>query len=192
MEDVYLALKRNVNGGVFGFVRHGNVKDNDKLLKAVNNVWFGDWRVVAKVATFDRFGNKKEAGRERGEGVKNIEGEKRKDGGGRGYVGEKSNDIEGEKRMDVGYAQVVRGVDSGNVPTEVVTAGKILVPKYTTKEQDVLWAHRGLVVTVLNGEAIPVLQRRIMMSVLKSWILFHWGRIRCCCVWKMIVMSVVF
>ena len=66
MEDVYLARKCNVNGGVFGFVRYDNVKDVDKLLKAVNNVWFGDWRVVAKVATFDRFGNKKEAGGERG------------------------------------------------------------------------------------------------------------------------------
>jgi len=42
MEDVYLARKCNVNGGAFGFVRYGNVKDVDKLLKAVNNVWFGD------------------------------------------------------------------------------------------------------------------------------------------------------
>jgi len=46
------------------------------------------------VATFDRFGNKKEAGRERGEGdknrgVKNIEGEKRKVGGGKVYEGDK-------------------------------------------------------------------------------------------------------
>ena len=38
VKDVYLACKRNVNGGVFGFVRYGNVKDVDKLLKAVTNV----------------------------------------------------------------------------------------------------------------------------------------------------------
>ena len=54
MEDVYLARKRNVNGGAFGFVRYGKVKDVDKLLKALNNVWFGDWKVVAKVVSFGR------------------------------------------------------------------------------------------------------------------------------------------
>ena len=59
MEDVYLARKCNVNGGAFGFVRYRNVKDIEKLLKAVNNMWFGDWRMVAKVASFDRFGNKR-------------------------------------------------------------------------------------------------------------------------------------
>jgi len=32
---------------------------------------------------------------------------------------------------------------------------------YRSDVQDVLWATTGLVVTVLNGEAIPVLQRRI-------------------------------
>jgi len=61
MKDVYLAKKRNLNGGVFGFVRYGNVKDVKKLLKALNNVWFGDYRVVAKVASFDRFGHRRQA-----------------------------------------------------------------------------------------------------------------------------------
>lgn len=42
MVDVYLASKRNVNGGAFGFVRYSKVKDVEKLLKALNNVWFGD------------------------------------------------------------------------------------------------------------------------------------------------------
>ena len=109
-----MARERNVNGSAFGFVRYGNVKDVEKLLKAVNNVWFGDWRVVANVATFDRFGNKKEAGRERGDGVKTrvlFEGEKRKVGGGRGVEGEKINVgggsvNEGEKSKDVGSDHV--------------------------------------------------------------------------------------
>lgn len=35
------------------------------------------------------------------------------------------------------------------------------IPKYTSIEQDVLWASKCLVATMLNGEAIPVLQRRI-------------------------------
>jgi hypothetical protein len=116
MGDVYLARKHNVNG----FVRYGNVKDINKLLKAVNNVWFGDWRVVAKVSSFDRFGNKRFEGRERGEGEKSLKGDKkfegykRKAGGGTDYEGEKIKTggrtvIEGVKRKEVGYAQVVRG-----------------------------------------------------------------------------------
>jgi len=63
MEDVYLARKRNANGGAFGFVRYCKSKDIEKLLKAVNNVWFGDWKVVAKVASFVR------DSKNRGEGV---------------------------------------------------------------------------------------------------------------------------
>lgn len=62
MEDVYLARKRNVNGGVFGFVRYRKVKDVEKLLRAINNVWFGDWKVVAKVASFYRFGKVQDVG----------------------------------------------------------------------------------------------------------------------------------
>jgi len=99
MEDVYLAIYRNVNGWVFGFLRYGKVKDVDKLLKVVNNVWYGDRKVVAKVASFDRFGNSREArgnlgeGEKReGEGEKIIEREKRKMEG--------ENIIEGEKKRD--------------------------------------------------------------------------------------------
>jgi hypothetical protein len=45
--------------------------------------------------------------------------------------------------------------------TKIVPGGKCLVPKYNSSGQDVLWARSCLVATVLNGEAIPVLQRRI-------------------------------
>lgn len=85
MEDVYLAKKRNINSGVFGFGRYSKVKDVDKLLKALNNVWFGDCKVVAKVASFDRFGNKKDDVRVIGEGEKIKDGEKSKVGGGGGW-----------------------------------------------------------------------------------------------------------
>lgn len=80
MEDVYLAMKSNVNGGVFGFVRYDKVKDVDKLLKALNNVRFGDWNVVAKVASFDRFGNSQTVVQDNGEGEKIIRGQKNKEG----------------------------------------------------------------------------------------------------------------
>ena len=46
----------------------------------------------------------------------------------------------------------------GNV---TVNSKQQYVPKYKSEIEDVLWASKGLVVMVLNGEAIPVVQRRI-------------------------------
>lgn len=94
MENVYLAQKRNVNGGVFSFVCFGKVKDVEKLLKALNNVWFGDWKVVSKVANVGRTGNNRREGRERGEGEKNREGDTK---------------LEGEKR-ELENGKLVEGV----------------------------------------------------------------------------------
>ena len=42
-----------------------------------------------------------------------------------------------------------------------MAANKVYVPKYTSTEQDVTWAGRGMVATILIGEAIPMLQRII-------------------------------
>jgi len=77
MEDVYLARKHNVNRGVFGFVGYSKVKDVNKLLKALNNVKFGDWKVVAKVSSFDRYGKAQTVVRVNGEGEKIILREKK-------------------------------------------------------------------------------------------------------------------
>lgn len=41
LEDVFVASNRNMNGDVYGFVRYAKVRDMDKLLKALNNVSFG-------------------------------------------------------------------------------------------------------------------------------------------------------
>lgn len=116
------------------------MKDVEKLLKALNNVWFGDWKVVAKVASFDRFGNAQGVGGKRDEGEKIKEGEKSK--------------LEGIRNFE--------GVKNGMVVREDVAAGVAgNVPMYRSDVQDELWSSKGLVVTVMNGEAIPVLQRRI-------------------------------
>jgi len=183
MEDVYLAKKRNVNGGVFGFVRYGNVRDVEKLLKALNNVWFGDFRVVAKVASFDRFGNKRQAvGVEgaavirkdlvvhREENIRKVErgthlaGVNFKEIGsvvgaavnGRGNVVlEKAKGIL-LKEGAVEDAQLGR---KAHVPED--KKHQVYIPKYSSSVSDVSWASKGLVVSVLNGEAIPVLQCRI-------------------------------
>ncbi|CAJ2673457.1 unnamed protein product [Trifolium pratense] len=54
LEDVYLAKKTNRYGEPYGFVKFSNVKDVSKMMKALNAVWFGHYRVRASVAMFDR------------------------------------------------------------------------------------------------------------------------------------------
>jgi len=39
-----------------------------------------------------------------------------------------------------------------------VHSKQLYVPKYMSATSDMLWASKGVVVTVLTGEAIPVLQ----------------------------------
>lgn len=41
--------KHNANGHAYGFVYFCNVKDVGKLSEALNNVYFGNYRVSAKV-----------------------------------------------------------------------------------------------------------------------------------------------
>jgi hypothetical protein len=55
LEDVYVARKRNKFGEPYGFVKFSNVRDVDKMTKALNAVWFGQFRVRASVAKFDRY-----------------------------------------------------------------------------------------------------------------------------------------
>jgi len=188
MEDVDLARKRNVSGGAFGFVRYGKVKDVAKLLKALNNVWFGDWKVVAKVASFVRPGNIRGDERDCGEGEKikegdkNLEGEKRE--AGKGKVDEGVNVCGGRKGNEgvvgkevvvvTGVGGEVMGVENGRngLETEGMEVGvkevekvaKVFIPKYYSTEQDVVWASRGMLATVLNGEVVLVLQRRIFYA----------------------------
>jgi len=146
----------------FGFVRYSKVKDIDKLLRAVNNVRFGDCKVVAKVSSYDRFGNKREDGIARVEGEKIIEGGK--------HLVENEKILEGEKRKmsgllkDGGGAgkQVVDELLTGGRGSSLVVQSKqTYVPKYISIVDDKTWASKGLVVSVLNGDSIPVLQRRI-------------------------------
>ncbi|MCI19348.1 hypothetical protein A2U01_0040504 [Trifolium medium] len=61
LEDVYVASKRNVHDEVYGFVKFTNVKNVNKLSKALNAVCFGNNRVQAKLASFDK--SDKEEGR---------------------------------------------------------------------------------------------------------------------------------
>jgi len=152
-----LARKCNVNGGLFGFVRFCKVRDVDKLLKDLNNMWFEDCRVVAKVASFDRFGNKNTDVVTRFEGEKSIEEEKSKMG---------DVNLSGEGIVKMCTPLVHKGSEdvmllsgkAGGIPEE---DKQVFIPKYNSSVDDFNWASKGVVVSVLNGEAIPVLQRRI-------------------------------
>lgn len=55
LSDVYVARHQNARGQEFGFVRFVNVKNKIKFSQTLNNVWFGDCRVWAHEARFDRF-----------------------------------------------------------------------------------------------------------------------------------------
>lgn len=54
LEEVVIPSRRNVNREVYGFVRFSNVRDVSKLLKVVNSVCYGNFKIVAKVARFDK------------------------------------------------------------------------------------------------------------------------------------------
>jgi len=197
MEDVYLAKKRNMNRGVFGFVRYGNVRDVDKLLKALNNVWFGDFRVVAKVASFDRFGNRRHAGGVEGAAVIRKDLVVHREVTNRTAV--RGVHLPGVNFKENGSIQGVAVNGRGNVVSEegerilwkegtvadaqlgrkphVLEDKKNLVyiPKYTSSVSNVSWASKGLVVSVLNGEAIPLLQRRIYDAGFVNLVIIPFG-----------------
>lgn len=60
LSDVYMARHRNARGQEFGFVRYVNVKNIDKLVLALNNVWIDNCRVWASEAKFNMFAHNDE------------------------------------------------------------------------------------------------------------------------------------
>jgi hypothetical protein len=192
LEDVFVARKRNRYGEPYGFVRFSNVRDVTKMTKALNAVWFGHFRVRASVAKFDRNapGAEKHSEEERHgmpTGVVTtkvghpsptrqatiIGGEPRIKG--RDGVGISDTTKEG---LEVQVGDIVLRL--ANQPKTVALnkgpqheegqalkgpQGKesgILLRSYKSKSNDVQWAHNGLVATVINGEAIHVVQNRII------------------------------
>lgn len=149
--DVYLARKRNVNGGASGLVTYSKVKDVEKLLKALNNVWFGDWKVVAKVASFDRFGKNQAEGGKRDEGEKIHEGEKSKLEGVKNYEGDQNALVVRDEVVDVevGEDELLGYVPKKNSNVAVISKQQyVLIYRYNI--QDVTWATNGLMVMALN------------------------------------------
>jgi predicted P-loop ATPase len=49
-------------GRRFGFVRFSKVRDKEKMVRALNQVWFGTFKVYANIAAFKRSEEKREEG----------------------------------------------------------------------------------------------------------------------------------
>ncbi|GAU25531.1 hypothetical protein TSUD_280160 [Trifolium subterraneum] len=150
LEDVYVAKKLNKFGEPYGFVKFSKVKDVKKLLKALNVVYFGHFRVRARVARFDR--NDAMEGRSSGTVKDSIGRDLR------------VQEIELIPRKTI-------------LPFEVATEKdeKIYIRNFRTKPDDVQWAHNGLVATIINGEAVPVVQNRITDAGFHDLILIPMG-----------------
>jgi len=82
LDDVFVAPRCNARGQAYGFVRFLQVKDVDKMVQALNNVWFGDFQIWAKVAKFQR--NKSEAVKKSGDVVSKGCGKAQVGEGGKG------------------------------------------------------------------------------------------------------------
>jgi len=109
LEEVFVARNRNVNGEVYGFVRYAKVSDMIKLLKALNNVSFGQFHVCAKLERFDkRVPKEGEAGRVREGEEGKVEG-KVTGAGGRRVTTERKVP-EGEKSVRMGSEKEEEGL----------------------------------------------------------------------------------
>ncbi|GAU38018.1 hypothetical protein TSUD_395770 [Trifolium subterraneum] len=176
LEDIYVANKRNIHGEVYGFAKFSNVKNVHKLAKALNEVCFGNYRVHASLARFDRKATedgrsiRKETGEiktatvevnysdlvkegdDGGEGVQVGEvlvrlGDRKKSAGSTGEVGQGSHEL--------------TGYPAKHFEKEVEPSASVFVRKYKPLTEDVQWARDGMVATVTNGEAIPVVHSRV-------------------------------
>ncbi|MCH90475.1 sulfate transporter, partial [Trifolium medium] len=52
---------------------------------------------------------------------------------------------------------------------------RVLLRSYRTMSDDVMWAHNGIVATIINGEAIPVVQNRITDAGFNDLVLIPMG-----------------
>ncbi|PNX66030.1 putative sulfate transporter, partial [Trifolium pratense] len=72
--------------------------------------------------------------------------------------------------------QVQKGAHTPSIPVlPEVTVKKIYLPSYKTEPDDVAWAQNGLVATIINGEAVPVVQSRIMDAGFNDVIIIPMG-----------------
>jgi hypothetical protein len=189
LEDVYVAKKRNIHAQPYGFAKFSKVRDIGKLEKALNAVTFGQFRVRARVANFDRAAKKpvgSDGGGERKESVINAGvnppgGERLKS---KLDVGVPVAPASGPlQSVRVGNVMVALGVHQDaceHTPKEETDPDQdmgqgIYLRKYRSVPEDVQWARSGVVATVSNGEVIPVVRRRIADAGFSDLEVLHLG-----------------
>ncbi|PNX85375.1 putative sulfate transporter, partial [Trifolium pratense] len=210
LDDVFVPNKRNKRGQPFGFVKFANVRDVSKLLRALNNVRFGNFCVRARVASFDRNNiparprleteslglvkgldksaipegkvlNPRSASSS-GNGVQHVSlGAQAKKGvvsdaapakrnlGDPGAVRVGAIEVSLGARKDEVTRHKEKVQEEGPTPNfsampESVIREKdrqVFMRSYRTKPIDAKWAQDGLVATIINGEAVPVVQGRL-------------------------------
>ncbi|GAU18974.1 hypothetical protein TSUD_178910 [Trifolium subterraneum] len=175
--------RRNIRGESYGFVKFSSVRDVTKLTNALNNVWFGHFRVRARVASFARndttAGSKKECeGLAERDGPKIIQGKLLNKDLRVGEIVVKLGTRQETVEKTKGHKK--EGGPHANDPTATAASGKdkerqALLRKYKAKSDDVSWAKKGVVATISNGEAVPVVQTRITDAGFNDMILIPMG-----------------
>jgi hypothetical protein len=185
LENVYVAKKRNMHGQPYGFVKFSNVRDIAKLEKALNAVSFGQFRVRASVARFDRAAwkvvslgkNGEKKGTETntaGTPLREVRTEtKLRDGAiAVPEIGPLSGVRVGEVLVPIGdrlengdcAAACNKMTEPRSKAEDAGTQDKghrVYLRKYRSAPDDVLWARTGVVATISNGEVIPMVRNRI-------------------------------
>ncbi|GAU48118.1 hypothetical protein TSUD_141400 [Trifolium subterraneum] len=150
--DVFLSKKRNARGRRFGFIRYTNVRDVDKMVKALNQVWFGTYKVCANVALFSRISSERKkqlVGDVQEEGrVVTGDGE----GKSRSYAAAVVNSVGGERvnKSTGGVNTMVGAAQLKKAAEEVVV--------WSSKELDRIRANKAMVGIVRDVEMIATLQ----------------------------------
>ncbi|GAU23620.1 hypothetical protein TSUD_386090 [Trifolium subterraneum] len=202
LKDVYVAKKRNIYGEPYGFVKFSNVRNVDKLLKALNVVYFGHFRVRARVARFDR--NDMLERRSSGM-VKAVskKGHKSPESVVKNVTNSGKDGVDVAKGSssspeDVRVGDIVVRIGKRQEPTtrnktqeqeyglilkkptiftdvDKEKDGRIYLRNFRTTPDDVKWIQNGLVATIINGEAVPVVQNRITDAGFNDLILVPMG-----------------
>ncbi|PNY15039.1 cysteine-rich receptor-like protein kinase, partial [Trifolium pratense] len=154
------------------------------LKRALNAVWFGHFRVRASVAKFER----NDSGSGRRLDKKNdflLKDEKHNASSAEKEISEPMEGVRvGGIDVKIGAHNVKKKVQKAGdamspkgdeQPVDTVKEGRILMRSYRSKPEDAEWAQNGIVATVFNGEAISVVQNRILDAGFSDLVLIPLG-----------------
>ncbi|WJX94029.1 hypothetical protein P8452_75494 [Trifolium repens] len=169
LEDVYVSNKRNRFGEPYGFVRFSNVKDEEEqvgLPKGIEERKNGNHSPTRQVTPKDGDpGSKETTPKVTSGGVGAPRLEKEVPGV---QVGDIVVPLGNRKTPGARIEGIQHGEEQPpkdpDVPAVVAKGweSRVFLRKYRSKPDDVQWAQNGIVATVINGEAVPMVQNRIV------------------------------